>query len=189
MRASSDFFVVGMTGIGTALFLTQLLIVSQQIASADFRLKAAVRAEEIYLPVARWPNAVAPRDIRQLWWKTHCCYSLAPSNILATVMIQPDYPTKALLRKLSGYVDIRFTLMPDGSVASPAVIGEQPAGYGLAASVMKVFPDWKFATDPGQAAVDIAYRIRFTPEQMNPPILPMEPIRDFGFQGPFDKPH
>jgi len=176
MRASSDVFIVGLTSLGTALFLAQLLIVSQQIASADYRLKGELKAEKMALPVMHWPFMGIPKATRQYWWEARCCYPLSPLKSRATVMVQPDYPIKALLQRKAGFVDIGFTLMPDGSVANPAVTGEQPAGYGLAEAVMKVFPGWKFDTAPGAVAVDASYRITFRPEQVGLDYIPPQKI-------------
>jgi hypothetical protein len=65
MRASSDLFIVGMTGLGTALFLTQLLIVSQQIVAARNHVQAELDSEKVALPVAWIPRVIRPRMIAE----------------------------------------------------------------------------------------------------------------------------
>jgi hypothetical protein len=50
----------------------------------------------------------------------------------------PDYPRDALKRGIEGYVDINFTIEPDGSVGGPKVVSEVPSrgfeGRGCAAA-------------------------------------------------------
>lgn len=42
------------------------------------------------------------------------------------VRIEPTYPRDALMRGLEGVVRVRFTVLPDGSVANPVVISADP---------------------------------------------------------------
>jgi periplasmic protein TonB len=47
-------------------------------------------------------------------------------DIIPIVRIEPTYPRDALLRGLEGWVRVRFTIAPDGSVLNPQVIGADP---------------------------------------------------------------
>ncbi|HEX4504347.1 MAG TPA: energy transducer TonB [Alphaproteobacteria bacterium] len=173
-RASNDFLVVGVVGLVTALFLTQLLIVSQQIVAANNHVRAELDAERTAVPVMPWLTAPRRLQLKETWPPSvGCCYSLRPSKGNPTAIVRPEYPPRALTERTSGYVDFRFLLMPDGSIASPKVTYERPVGYGFAAAAMKVFPRWKFAADPNRpkAGESSFYRVtfRFTDD---PPSIP-----------------
>ena len=47
-------------------------------------------------------------------------------DIIPIVRIEPSYPRDALLRGIEGWVHVRFTILPDGSVANPVVLGSDP---------------------------------------------------------------
>ena len=47
-------------------------------------------------------------------------------DIIPIVRIEPTYPRDALLRGLEGWVRVRFTIAPDGSVLNPQVIAADP---------------------------------------------------------------
>jgi periplasmic protein TonB len=40
-------------------------------------------------------------------------------DVIPIVRIEPQYPREALLRNIEGWVQLRFTINPDGSVATP----------------------------------------------------------------------
>jgi periplasmic protein TonB len=50
----------------------------------------------------------------------------ADGEVIPIVRIEPTYPREALLRGLEGWVELRFTINPDGSVSNPTVIRAQP---------------------------------------------------------------
>jgi protein TonB len=52
--------------------------------------------------------------------------SAGDGDIIPIVRIEPTYPRDALLRGLEGWVRVRFTILPDGSVANPTVVGADP---------------------------------------------------------------
>ncbi len=62
----------------------------------------------------------------------------------AVKVVPPQYPSRAEDRQVEGYVDIDFTIEPDGSVGNPKIVAEVPEGYGFSGAAMKVFPQWKF---------------------------------------------
>ena len=146
MRASNDFLVVGMVGLGTALFLAQLLIVSKQIVSADNRIQSQLAAEKMALPVSWIERVIRPSVIREDL-RFRCCIPSGQPETAGprpTVQIRPEYPQSALKAQLQGFVDLDFVLKADGSVADATVAAEVPQGYGFAAAATKVFPRWKF---------------------------------------------
>jgi periplasmic protein TonB len=40
--------------------------------------------------------------------------------------VAPDYPATALRKGIQGYVDLRFTITPQGTVTNVAVVGADP---------------------------------------------------------------
>jgi len=174
MRASNDFFVVGMAGIGTALFLTQLLIVSQQIVAANNHIQAELAAERDAVPV-NWIDL--PRRIVVEPWR--CCfppprpprhheparhYDIASARIAEHPIFKaaPVYPDRAADRGISGFVDFIFTTSPDGSVVDPEIIAEVPEGYGFAAAATQAFRRWRFAPSPGTGGLGPTLRYRMS---------------------------
>jgi len=78
-------------------------------------------------------------------------------------MSPPIFPTKAMEHRISGYVDLTFTLQPDGSVADPKVVDEVPANMGFAEAMLRVFPRWKFSPKiVNGVAVAVPAKYRFT---------------------------
>lgn len=47
-------------------------------------------------------------------------------DVIPIVRIEPQYPRDALLRRIEGWVQLRFTINPDGSVSDPVVIAAEP---------------------------------------------------------------
>lgn len=47
-------------------------------------------------------------------------------DLVPLVVIQPDYPFKAMIREIEGYVVVEFTVREDGSVLNPFVIESKP---------------------------------------------------------------
>ena len=175
MRASSDFFVVGVTGIGTALFLMQLLIAGARITAANNHAKAELAAEQKAVPF-RWMDT--SRRISKpilTWINPGCCFPIhrpypRPDDLSNVpeghpiLAVQPEYPQRALDRGISGYVDLIFTMEPDGAVASPRVVAEVPEGYGFANAAITVFSKWRFqpGSNPSRAASSaMRYRMSF----------------------------
>jgi TonB family protein len=155
MRVSSDFFVVGMTGLGTALFLTQLLIISRQIASANNHIQAELAAERAPVPV-NWIDVIKRRPLIEPW------FSPPPSPLHLRV----DYPQLALERHVGGFVDFDLIINPDGSIASSKVAAEVPRGYGFAAAAAKGLSKWRFEPDrpPKSKPTVRRFRVNFKPD-------------------------
>lgn len=180
MRASNDFFVVGIAGIGTALFMCQLLAVSAQISAANKHVQEELAAENaavpftwrgifktVSKPVLTWSNPGCcppfdPPSASRHVWHYDISSARTPGPPIAKVM--PLYPERAIERDISGYVDFIFTLMPDGSVVDPQVIDEVPEGYGFANAAAKVFDRWRFQPDTHALASGssiMRYRMNF----------------------------
>jgi len=59
------------------------------------------------------------------------------------VRIPPDYPQRALLRCLEGFVLVRFTVTETGSVADPEILRSEPPGL-FDRSATRAVLRWKF---------------------------------------------
>lgn len=177
MRASNDFFVVGMAGIGTALFLTQLLIVSAQISAANKHVELELAAERAALPFT-WIDASRNIPKPVLWTNPGCCppfhdfsdpphaghYDISSARVAGPPIakVSPLYPEIAADRGISGFVDFVFTTSPDGSVVDPEVVAEVPEGYGFAAAAAKAFRRWRFEpSTTGTLGPTLRYRFHF----------------------------
>jgi protein TonB len=67
----------------------------------------------------------------------------AEGDIIPIVRIEPQYPRDALLKGLEGWVRVRFTILPDGSVADPSVVDAQPPRVFNREAVRAILR-WKF---------------------------------------------
>jgi protein TonB len=67
----------------------------------------------------------------------------AEGDIIPIVRIEPQYPRDALLKGLEGWVRVRFTILPDGSVAEPSVVDAQPPRVFNREAVRAILR-WKF---------------------------------------------
>lgn len=64
-------------------------------------------------------------------------------DVVPIVRVQPYYPREALMRNIEGWVQVRFTIRPDGSVADPAVIASEPPRLFNREAVRAILR-WKF---------------------------------------------
>lgn len=53
---------------------------------------------------------------------------LADGNAIPVVLVQPQYPQRALARGIEGYVVVGFDIAPSGAVVNPEVIEASPPG-------------------------------------------------------------
>jgi protein TonB len=67
----------------------------------------------------------------------------AEGDIIPIVRIEPQYPRDALLKGLEGWVRVRFTILPDGSVADPSVVDAKPPRVFNREAVRAILR-WKF---------------------------------------------
>jgi protein TonB len=59
------------------------------------------------------------------------------------VRIQPDYPIGARQKGIEGWVDVQFTVGPDGSVRNPVVLNAEPRTIFDSAAIQAV-KGWKY---------------------------------------------
>jgi protein TonB len=59
------------------------------------------------------------------------------------VRIQPDYPIQARQKGIEGWVDVQFTVGPDGSVRNPVVLNAQPRSI-FDGAALQAIKGWKY---------------------------------------------
>lgn len=64
-------------------------------------------------------------------------------DIVPIVRIEPQYPREALLKGVEGWVKVRFTILPDGSVSDPSVVDAEPARLFNREAIRAILR-WKF---------------------------------------------
>ncbi len=64
-------------------------------------------------------------------------------DIVPILRVEPIYPTVAMMRKIGGWVDVEYIVMPDGSVAQARVVASQPKGM-FEKSALPAITKWKF---------------------------------------------
>lgn len=67
----------------------------------------------------------------------------ADGDIIPIVRIEPQYPREALVRGISGWVEVEFTIEPDGSVSKPRVSASSPPDIFDRNAIRAIFK-WKF---------------------------------------------
>jgi hypothetical protein len=115
MRASNDFLVVGMAGVGTA-------VVPDAAADrqpADRRRQPPPQGRAGCRGFVAIDTLAGRRDAAGPPFPVFSVLGLSPHDRLPilTGWIRPTYPPQALNSKLEGFVEVTFTLNADGSVA------------------------------------------------------------------------
>jgi protein TonB len=59
------------------------------------------------------------------------------------VRIQPDYPIQARQKGIEGWVDVQFSVGPDGSVRNPVVLNAQPKSI-FDGAALQAIKGWKY---------------------------------------------
>lgn len=67
----------------------------------------------------------------------------AEGDIIPIVRIEPQFPREALLKGINGWVEVEFTIEPDGSVSNPKVIDSQPPRI-FDRNALRAIYKWKF---------------------------------------------
>jgi protein TonB len=67
----------------------------------------------------------------------------ADGDIIPIVRIEPQFPREALIRGISGWVEVEFTIEPDGSVSNPRVSASSPSDIFNRDAIRAIFK-WKF---------------------------------------------
>ena len=65
------------------------------------------------------------------------------SQVIPLVRINPQYPRNEVLAGVEGWVKVRFTVEPDGSVSSPKVVESKPPRV-FDSSALRAIKKWKF---------------------------------------------
>lgn len=72
----------------------------------------------------------------------------------------PEYPRRAEKQALEGYTVVEFIVMPDGSVAAPAVAEQSSSLFGRAA--VEALESWRFEpVVDGEATIPVRSTLRF----------------------------
>ena len=88
-----------------------------------------------------FPDIAIPTDFKGAF--------LGPQNqggnyqVIPLVRINPQYPRNELLAGVEGWVKVRFTVEPDGSVSSPKVVESKPPRV-FDSSALRAIKKWKF---------------------------------------------
>lgn len=64
-------------------------------------------------------------------------------DVIPIVRIDPQWPREALIEGTEGWVEVEFTILPDGSVADPVVIDSEPRRL-FDRNAMRAILRWKF---------------------------------------------
>lgn len=67
----------------------------------------------------------------------------AEGDVIPIVRIEPQFPREALLKGIDGWVEIEFTIEPDGSVSDPKVVNAQPPRIFNRNAIRAIYK-WKF---------------------------------------------
>lgn len=77
-------------------------------------------------------------------------------NLRAVAQSVPEYPRRAEISGIEGYTVVEFTVMPDGSVADPAV---RDSSYReFTSATMEAIEGWKFEPVVAEAGEAIPVR-------------------------------
>jgi protein TonB len=67
----------------------------------------------------------------------------AEGDVIPIVRIEPQFPREALLKGINGWVELEFTIEPDGSVSDPKVVDSQPRRI-FDRNALRAIYKWKF---------------------------------------------
>jgi protein TonB len=67
----------------------------------------------------------------------------AEGDVIPIVRIDPQWPREALLEGREGWVEVEFTILPDGSVADPEVLQSEPPRL-FDRNAIRAILRWKF---------------------------------------------
>jgi len=67
----------------------------------------------------------------------------ADGDVIPIVRIEPQFPREALINGISGWVEVEFTIEPDGSVSKPRVVDSDPPRVFDRNAIRAIFK-WKF---------------------------------------------
>jgi periplasmic protein TonB len=64
-------------------------------------------------------------------------------DVIPLVRVPPDYPPRALARGLEGWVQVRFTITPTGTVKDPTVVNSEPKQI-FDDAALKAIARWRY---------------------------------------------
>ncbi len=64
-------------------------------------------------------------------------------DVIPLVRVPPDYPARAQSRGLEGWVQVRFTITPTGTVKDPVVVNAEPKGM-FDDAALKAIARWRY---------------------------------------------
>jgi protein TonB len=67
----------------------------------------------------------------------------AEGDVIPIVRIEPQYPREALVDGISGWVEIEFTIEPDGTVSDPKIVASNPRRIFDRNAIRAIYR-WKF---------------------------------------------
>lgn len=86
---------------------------------------------------------------------------LSAGDPVRLIGVTPVYPPNAAAAGIEGYVEVRFTLSPSGTVVAPEVIAAEPAGVFDAAALAAV-SRWRYTHhEAGATAPVVTERVEF----------------------------
>lgn len=92
----------------------------------------------------------------------------ADTEAVPLVRVTPQYPTSALSRGLEGWVEVSFTITPEGTVEDPVVIGRSSGSKVFDREAIRAIKRWKYKPkiDNGVAVArtGVLVRLSFTLE-------------------------
>ena len=84
----------------------------------------------------------------------------AGAKLTPLIKVSPVYPDAAKASGADGYVDVAFTVTPDGTVADAHVTGAEPKGVFDAAALAAV-RRWRYPEDPERGPQTLTERVDF----------------------------
>ena len=85
-------------------------------------------------------------------------------DLYPVISIEPIYPSAAIARRLTGWVDLEYTVLPDGSVTDAVAIQSSARGAIFEGPAVEAILRWKFkprVVDGQAVAVRVSQRIIF----------------------------
>ena len=67
----------------------------------------------------------------------------AEGDVIPIVRINPQWPREALLDRIEGWVEVEFTILPDGTVTDPVILNSQPQRV-FDRNALRAVLRWKF---------------------------------------------
>ncbi len=148
---------------GKALAESRLLVAAGKIGDAETMLKAANDSGAPATEVAALATEIAKARAAASPPRPAAALVLPENALNRTRFVRPAYPSRALERGISGWVDIEFTVASDGSTRDATVRASEPAGVFDRAALDSV-ARWRYEPRVVNGAVvdqRVAARVRF----------------------------